>query len=246
MPPHAHASTETFQGDSIKRIYGVVDRSAIIDFHLMYMNPEKAIEKIDGIVNPSGRSNVNITVHREAYCDDICDKNAFAAELNGALLGKNGSRKELEKATKRLSKTIAYLKDAGYSVGMAFEPETGIFTLDDTLIGLSDETIGKLDLLLPMTVVSGKGGQVYMDDLGWKIEAASDKYDGRAMSGKKIQVDGGIKDRNIYHPLSMGARDLVIGSYVTRPFLNGEENPGANMLRISNLINQFNGTTTYS
>lgn len=101
--------------------------------------------------------------------------------------------------------TIAQARDLGLKVGIALRPGT---PLDSTLAYLD-----QIDLLLPMTVEPGFGGQSFRTDVLPKLLAARQAIDA---SGRDIylQVDGGVNAATLAQCQEIGADVYVIGSAI--------------------------------
>ncbi len=102
---------------------------------------------------------------------------------------------------------INYLKSLNIKVGMAINPETKITKIKHYL--------KDLDLILIMSVNPGKGGQKFMPEILPKIEELNDlkkinnyKY--------KIEVDGGIEEKNSKILKKLGCNIIVAGSFVCK------------------------------
>jgi len=95
--------------------------------------------------------------------------------------------------------------DAGIAAGLALRPGT---PLDAVLPWLD-----RVDLLLPMTVEPGFGGQSFMADQLPKISAARAAIDA---SGREIalEVDGGINEQTVPACRAAGADVFVVGSAI--------------------------------
>lgn len=121
-------------------------------------------------------------------------------------------------------RTIQEIHRLGKKAGMALNPATPLSVLD--------YVIEDLDLILIMTVNPGFGGQSYIPQMTEKISRL------RAMCQEKgldpwIEVDGGIKEKNLEIPVRAGANVLVAGSAVFGA--STEENAGRMLRRISQL-----------
>ncbi len=81
---------------------------------------------------------------------------------------------------KLVYQTLKYIKSFGYHVGLALEPAS-------LLESVSDEIIKSINLMLLMTVKSGKGGQKFDKLVLPKIKSAHKDF-----PKLEIQVDGGI------------------------------------------------------
>lgn len=97
------------------------------------------------------------------------------------------------------------IKAAGVRTGISLNPETPVSAIEPYL--------GKVDQVLVMSVVPGKGGQAYMPVADNKIKELvqlREKYG----YNYDIEVDGGIKQSNILEVADQGANILVAGSGV--------------------------------
>jgi ribulose-phosphate 3-epimerase len=113
-----------------------------------------------------------------------------------------------EATDKDLLGTMKKIKQYGFHAGVAINPDTPTDYLFDSCL------LNYADMVLVMTVVPGKGGQVFMD-MTPKIRRLS-----YYCPGLKIQVDGGIDDFTFLKCREAGATDFVVGSYLT-----SSENP---------------------
>ena len=102
-----------------------------------------------------------------------------------------------------VAQTLAEIRKAGVLAGLALNPAT---PFEEVIPHLHN-----IDLLLPMTVVPGFGGQAFMQDMMRKVEAAA-AY--REKHGLKfhIEVDGGITPETAKIAAKAGANILVAGS----------------------------------
>jgi ribulose-phosphate 3-epimerase len=91
----------------------------------------------------------------------------------------------------------------GLATGLAMRPDSSL----DTVL----PWLGTVDLLLPMTVVPGFGGQRFRADVLSKLAAARRAIDA---SGREIalQVDGGINLDTLPDCLAAGADVFVVGT----------------------------------
>ena len=71
-------------------------------------------------------------------------------------------------------------------------------------------------MVLLMSVVPGKGGQLFTDDTLEKIRWLQYYRNGlEYCKGLKIQVDGGMDDFNFLRCRREGTSDVVVGSFIT-------------------------------
>jgi ribulose-phosphate 3-epimerase len=92
-------------------------------------------------------------------------------------------------------------------VGLAINPETKVSHIVPLL--------NHLDQVLVMSVKPGKGGQKFMEDILYKIEALKEL---REQNGYHyvINVDGGINEETAKLVKEAGADMVVSGSYVCK------------------------------
>ncbi|MBR3117046.1 MAG: ribulose-phosphate 3-epimerase [Bacilli bacterium] len=102
-------------------------------------------------------------------------------------------------ATKDVDKYINLIKKYNIKVGLSINPETSIAAVKD----YED----KIDLLLVMSVVPGKGGQKFIPETIDKLKSIkNNKY--------LVSVDGGINDET-FKLVDKYVDIVVAGSYVT-------------------------------
>ena len=106
-------------------------------------------------------------------------------------------------AAQNVAQTIAAIKKAGAKAGLALKPATPVDAVAPFIDGL--------DMILVMSVEPGFGGQSFMPCALDKIRLA------RKLAGTRnirIQVDGGISEKNAASAVQAGADCLVAGSAV--------------------------------
>lgn len=108
-------------------------------------------------------------------------------------------------ASEHIDRTIALIKDHGCKAGLVFNPATPLSCLDHVL--------GKIDLVLIMSVNPGFGGQNFIPEALNKLRAARSRI---AASGRDIwlEIDGGVKIDNIAEIARAGADTFVAGSAI--------------------------------
>jgi ribulose-phosphate 3-epimerase len=101
---------------------------------------------------------------------------------------------------------ISKLKSMYPSVGISLNPSTPVNVVPKYLLG-------KIDLVLLMSVNPGFGGQKFIPEI---VDKVIELDQIRHQNGFKfqIQVDGGINDQNAGYLIQAGANNLVAGSYV--------------------------------
>jgi ribulose-phosphate 3-epimerase len=108
-------------------------------------------------------------------------------------------------ASEHVDRTIALIRECGCKAGLVFNPATPLSYLDHTL--------GKLDLVLLMSVNPGFGGQQFIASALPKIAEVRDRI---RKGGREVwlEVDGGVKTDNIAEIAKAGADTFVAGSAV--------------------------------
>lgn len=105
-----------------------------------------------------------------------------------------------------LHRTVQQIKELGATAGVALNPATPL--------GVLDEILPVLDLVLIMSVNPGFGGQSYIPSSSAKIARLRRTLDTNGLGHIQIQVDGGIKATNIGEVVAAGATNIVAGSAV--------------------------------
>ena len=204
-----------FMEHDIRTLQREFGKDVVMDYHLMVTSPLLIIREIDSFVPENQRERVNVTIHREAHRPsclfeyaskdyDLLDARSGDPEKNTLLRGIN------ECLGGDILSTLVSLKDRGYSSGLALEPGTSLYNI-------SPDMVEYMDMILLMSVVSGKGGQKYHGHVTQTIADAKGRY-----PDKMVQVDGGINAETLPLAVGAGADNVVIGSYIT-----GSDNPAA-------------------
>jgi ribulose-phosphate 3-epimerase len=116
-------------------------------------------------------------------------------------------------ASEHVDRTIGLIHEHGCKAGLVFNPATPLDWLDHTL--------GKLDLVLIMSVNPGFGGQQFIPDALNKLAAVRRRIQASGRS-VRLEVDGGVKVDNIGEIARAGADTFVAGSAIF-----GEKDYGA-------------------
>lgn len=108
-------------------------------------------------------------------------------------------------ASEHIDRTIGLIKEQGCKAGLVFNPATPLNYLDHLL--------GKLDLVLIMSVNPGFGGQKFIPEALNKLRAVRRLIDA---SGRDVwlEIDGGVKVENIAEIARAGADTFVAGSAI--------------------------------
>ena len=122
-----------------------------------------------------------------------------------------------------INKIISSIRDLGYKVGIAIKPDTDINKLKPYL--------DKIDLILVMSVVPGKGGQPFLETTPPRINKIKELIQDKDIL---IEVDGGITEKTIE---KVPNADIVVsGSYIVK---SDDYNR-----QIENLLNKNNNKKT--
>ncbi len=108
-------------------------------------------------------------------------------------------------ASDHIDRTIGLIHENGCKAGLVFNPATPLDHLA--------YTIGKLDLVLLMSVNPGFGGQAFIPAVLDKVRAVRKLIDA---TGKpiRLEIDGGVKIDNIGEIARAGADMFVAGSAI--------------------------------
>ena len=108
-------------------------------------------------------------------------------------------------ACDHLHRTVQEIHDAGMKAGVTLNPSTPV--------GMLEDIIGDVDLVLLMSVNPGFGGQKFIENTIGKVQRLrqliAEKYS-RAL----IEVDGGVQAETAPRLVAAGVDVLVSGSYV--------------------------------
>ena len=106
-----------------------------------------------------------------------------------------------------LHRTLGRIRQLGAKAGVVFNPATPL--------GVLDEVVELVDLVLIMSVNPGFGGQKFIETSLRRIERVRKTLDA-AGSKAVLQVDGGVTADNAAACVSAGATALVAGTAVFR------------------------------
>jgi ribulose-phosphate 3-epimerase len=109
-------------------------------------------------------------------------------------------------ATTHLHRTIQQIKQLGATAGAALNPATPL--------GVLEEILPDLDLVLLMSVNPGFGGQEYIAATNGKLERLRHMLAERGLGHVHVQVDGGVHHGNVAEIVRAGATNLVAGSAI--------------------------------
>lgn len=132
----------------------------------------------------------------------ILEPEKYAEEFKDA--GANGLTVHIE-ACPHLHRNIQQIKSLGMKAGVAINPHTPVFLLQDI--------ISDIDLVCLMSVNPGFGGQSFIPYSIPKIKELKALINLRGSSAK-IEVDGGVSLQNAAEIIHVGADVLVAGNAV--------------------------------
>ena len=121
-------------------------------------------------------------------------------------LGANILTVHLE-ACPHLHRTLQAIKAAGMQAGVALNPHTNVSLLEDT--------IQDIDLVCLMSVNPGFGGQSFIENTYSKVKQLKALINSKG-AATKIEIDGGVTNKNAKALVDAGADVLVAGSYIFR------------------------------
>lgn len=151
-------------------------------------------------------------VHPERYIDTF-------AELGADILTVH------YEACTHLHRTLQAIKQAGMNTGVAINPHTNVMLLEDV--------IQEIDVALIMSVNPGFGGQQFIQNTYKKVQQLKELIiDNNTLT--KIEVDGGVTDRNIEKLSTLGADVFVAGSHVFK-----SDDPVETIRELADLANGY-------
>ena len=123
-----------------------------------------------------------------------------------------------QEAASHLDRVIHQIRELGARAGVALNPSTPASAVE--------EVLSDLDLVLPMTVNPGYGGQSFIPSVLPKIRRLRQLID-EANLATELEVDGGVKPDNVSVVLDAGASVIVAGSAVYNDRMGIAEAVGA-------------------
>ena len=108
-------------------------------------------------------------------------------------------------ADPHIHRTLASIRGAGAKAGVVLNPATSLNTID--------EVLNHCDFVLVMSVNPGFGGQKFIDTSLDKLQRLRRIIEDRGLP-VRIEVDGGVDQKNIRDVVSAGAEMVVAGSAV--------------------------------
>ena len=108
-------------------------------------------------------------------------------------------------ASEHVDRTLQLIKENGCKAGLVLNPATSV-----ALLG---HVMGKLDVILLMSVNPGCGGQSFIPSTLDKLRAVRQRIDDSGFD-IRLEVDGGVKVDNIAEIAAAGADMFVAGSAI--------------------------------
>tara|TARA_B100001121_G_C18620663_1_gene589157 strand:- start:186 stop:860 length:675 start_codon:yes stop_codon:yes gene_type:complete len=108
-------------------------------------------------------------------------------------------------ASDHVDRSLELIKSLGCKAGLVLNPATPI--------NLLEESLGKLDMVLLMSVNPGFGGQKFIESVLHKVAKVRTLIDQNNLN-VRLEVDGGINLENISRVASAGADTFVAGSAI--------------------------------
>ena len=112
-------------------------------------------------------------------------------------------------ASRHVDRTLSLIRDHGCQAGLVFNPATSLDWMEHVM--------GKLDLVLLMSVNPGFGGQKFIEGTLQKLRQARERIHRHVQAGGqpiRLEVDGGVKIDNIRAIREAGADAFVAGSAI--------------------------------
>ncbi len=164
-----------------------------------------------------------ITKHAQKFIDVhlmIVDPDRYITTF--ADLGANMLTVHYEACT-HLHRTLQAIKANGMQAGVAINPHTNVDLLRDT--------ITDIDLVCVMSVNPGFGGQSFIENTYEKVKQLKQLIKDKG-APTKIEIDGGVTNKNAKELIRCGADVLVAGSFVFK-----SNNPTQTIADLKTLVN---------
>ncbi|MTE26556.1 ribulose-phosphate 3-epimerase [Winogradskyella ouciana] len=126
-------------------------------------------------------------------------------------------------STVHLHRTLRQIKDTGCKAGIVLNITTPISVLEDIL--------PECYMILLMSINPGFGGQKFEDVTYQRIKKLRAMIDAQGLD-TRIEVDGGVTDKNIQKLVEAGADTFVAGSHVFK-----SDDPTATIATLKDLAN---------
>jgi len=126
-------------------------------------------------------------------------------------------------STVHLHRTLTQIEDAGCKAGVVLNLTTPINVLEDIL--------PKCYMVLLMSINPGFGGQKFEDITYNRIKKLRQMIDEQGLN-TRIEIDGGVTDKNIKQLVAAGADAFVAGSHIFK-----SDNPTETIKKLKALAN---------
>ncbi|OZV69223.1 ribulose-phosphate 3-epimerase [Winogradskyella aurantia] len=126
-------------------------------------------------------------------------------------------------STVHLHRTLRQIKDAGCEAGVVLNITTPVCVLEDIL--------PECYMVLLMSINPGFGGQQFENVTYRRIKKLRKMIDAQQLD-TRIEIDGGVTDKNIAQLVAAGADTFVAGSHVFK-----SNDPTATIQQLKNLAN---------
>jgi ribulose-phosphate 3-epimerase len=108
-----------------------------------------------------------------------------------------------------VDRSLSLIREKGCRAGLVLNPATPLSVLDHVM--------GRLDLILIMSVNPGFGGQAFIPEALNKARAVRQRIDAHVAAGGRpiwLEIDGGVKTDNIRQVAEAGVDTFVAGSAI--------------------------------
>jgi ribulose-phosphate 3-epimerase len=112
-------------------------------------------------------------------------------------------------ASEHVDRSLSLIREKGCRAGLVLNPATPLSVLDHVM--------GRLDLILVMSVNPGFGGQAFIPEALNKCRAVRERIDRHEAAGGQpiwLEIDGGVKTDNIRLVAEAGVDTFVAGSAI--------------------------------
>jgi ribulose-phosphate 3-epimerase len=127
-------------------------------------------------------------------------------------------------ACNHLHRSIQLIRENGMQAGVAINPHTSVSLLEPIL--------SELDLVCLMSVNPGFGGQKFISNTFDKVVQLRSMIQDKNLN-VRIEIDGGVTDKNIRDLKDHGSDVFVAGSHVFKA-----ENPVQTIKKLNDIVNE--------
>ncbi|MGR9107434.1 MAG: ribulose-phosphate 3-epimerase [Gammaproteobacteria bacterium] len=108
-------------------------------------------------------------------------------------------------ASEHIDRSLQLIRDCGCKAGLVFNPATPLHFLDYVM--------ERLDMILLMSVNPGFGGQTFIPQVLAKLRETRKRIDDSGLA-IRLEIDGGVNEKNIREIAQAGADTFVAGSAI--------------------------------